>query len=522
MLVRLSATIKLWCGVLAFGIAASQITVLAAQEPASKLTVRIQPGLISGSVVRDVLLFKGIPFAQPPVGELRWRPPQPVKPWAGVRLATEWGHPCMQEQKPDPGIGPGTPSEDCLTLNIFAPPDTGSMHPVMVFIFGGGFIQGAASAPLFDGTYFAQHGIVLVTCNYRLGHFGFFAHPALTKNAKGGAVANYGLMDQIAALHWVHDNIGSFGGDSGKVTISGESAGGISVNNLMISPRARGLFQAAIAESSFGRERTETLSEAEATGVQLAIRWGAATQTVSALRNIPASAIVTADARDAPFSLFLDGHVPIVDGQIVMESVMSGFRAGHEAAVPFIIGTTEIELPHAFPPPSLEARVPPYTQLPADLRSVYGSEQEFQKNFLSEAVLTEPAVLLASYHARRAPTYVYRFGIASDITLKRFGAAPHGSELPYLFQTYSTLADPTGHRDTQLGAEFAAYWVDFAKARNPNGGLRPLWPRFGDDQIMMFTNLGPKPGPDPLASRLRALSIVNESGSLQPLVRSPR
>jgi len=264
----------------------------------------------------------------------------------------------MQERQVDPGIGIGEISEDCLTLNVFGPPATKTLHPVMVFFHGGGFTQGSASAALFDGTYLAQQGVVIVTCNYRLGRFGFFAHPALTREANGDPVANYGLMDQIAALKWVRDNIAAFGGDSGKVTIFGESAGGISVNNLMISPLARGLFRAAIAESSFGRERTETLAEAETSGTQAAHRWGVTSETTEALRKIPASAIIAVDAKDQPFSFFLDGHVPIIDGQVVPESVMSGFSAGHEAAVPFIIGVNELELPPAFPPPSLESRAP--------------------------------------------------------------------------------------------------------------------------------------------------------------------
>ena len=497
----------------------SALCASAATHPLADVKVRTRSGVLSGVLEHNILVFRGIPFAQPPVGPLRWRPPQPITRWKGTRPAKEWGHPCMQVEKQDPGIGPGVPSEDCLTLNIFAPNDATKSHPVMVFIYGGGFIQGAASAPLFDGTYFAQHGIVLVTGNYRVGHLGFFAHPALTEEAHGGPVANYGLMDQIAALQWVHDNIRRFGGDPGRVTIFGESAGGISVNNLMISPAARGLFQAAIAQSSFGRERTESLAQAEQTGVQEARTWGVAAQTADELRKVPASAIVSADAKEPPFSLFLDGHVPIIDGRVVPVSVMSGFRAGHEAAVPFIIGVTALELPNGFAPPYFEERVPAYGELAGDLRSEYQSEGDFRRNFLSEAVLTEPAFLLGSYHARRAPTYVYRFGIASEVTLKRFGAAPHGSELAYLFQTYASLPDPVGPREAQLGPGFAAYWIAFAKSHNPNGDGRPLWPNFGDDQLLMFTNDGPKSGPDPLASRLHALTKVNDNGSLEPLVR---
>jgi para-nitrobenzyl esterase len=476
--------------------------------------------MVSGTIEHNVLVFKGIPFAQPPVGALRWRPPQTVRPWRGVRSATAWGHICMQERKVDPGIGTEEPSEDCLTLNVFEPPTAQTPHAVMVFFYGGGFTQGSASAAQFNGTHLAQQGLVIVTCNYRLGRLGFFAHPALTKEANGSPVANYGLMDQIAALKWVRDNIAAFGGDQGKVTIFGESAGAISVNNLMISPLARGLFHAAIAESSFGREVTETLAEAETAGTQEARRWGVTVETADALRQVPASSIIAVDAKDKPFSFFLDGHVPIIDGQIVLESVMNGFSAGHEAAVPFIIGVNELELPPAFPPPSLESRAPQYAQLPPELRAQYTSEQEFKNNFLSESVLTEPASLLAAYHARRAPTFVYRFGIASDALLEHLTAAPHGSELPYVFQTYNSGAFPMGPRDAHLGQTFAAYWTDFGKTLDPNGGGRPVWPEFKNDMILAFTNTGPVPKPDPLATRLRAITAAYANGTLPPLIRS--
>ena len=481
---------------------------------------RTRSGMVSGISEQNVLVFKGIPFAQPPIGQLRWRPPQAMKPWRGARSATAFGHICMQERKVDPGIGPEEPSEDCLTLNVFEPPATQARHAVMVFFYGGGFTQGSASAALFDGTYLARQGLVIVTCNYRLGRLGFFAHPALRKEANGSPVANYGLMDQIAALQWVRDNIAAFGGDSGKVTIFGESAGGISVNNLMLSPAAKGLFRAAISESSFGREQTETLVEAEISGKQEAQRWGVTSESAEALRKVPATTIIAVDAKDQPFSFFLDGHVPIIDGKIVPESVMDGFRAGHEAAVPFVIGVNELELPPAFPPPSLESRAPHYAQLPSELRAQYTSAEEFKDKFLSEAVLAEPASLIAAYHARRAPTFVYRFGIASDALLEHLTAAPHGSELPYVFQTYNSGAFPMGPRDARLGQTFAAYWIDFGKTLDPNGGGRPVWPRSKNDMILAFTNTGPVPEPDPLATRLRAITAAYANGTLPPLIRS--
>jgi len=197
-------------------LAIAAVGAIAATGAASQV-VQVQSGTLNGVTAEGVVSFKGIPYAAPPVGDLRWRAPQPVESWAGVRAADKFGPICMQKITPDNGVGPGPASEDCLTLNVFAP--TGAKHlPVMVWIHGGGFVNGSATAALYDGSALARQGVVVVTVNYRLGRFGFFAHPALTAEQKDVAVANYGLMDQIAALKWVKRNIGVFGGDPANVT----------------------------------------------------------------------------------------------------------------------------------------------------------------------------------------------------------------------------------------------------------------------------------------------------------------
>ena len=205
--------------------------------------VRIDSGALRGITDQGVASFRNIPYAAPPVGKLRWRPPQAPRAWNKVRDASAFGPICPQNYNPsDNGVGPLPASEDCLTLNVWTPAEVGAARPVMVWIHGGGFVNGSASAPLYDGDALARQGVVVVTLNYRLGWLGFFAHPALSATQPGEPLGNYGLMDQIAALKWVQRNIAAFGGDPGNVTLFGESAGGMSVNKLMISPAARGLF----------------------------------------------------------------------------------------------------------------------------------------------------------------------------------------------------------------------------------------------------------------------------------------
>ena len=231
----------------------------AAQSAAPRIT--LSQGVLDGRTSEGVDSFKGVPFAAPPVGDLRWRPPAAAPAWTGVRDASAFGPACMQRSPYEPNLAV---SEDCLTLNVWTPSDRprGAKLPVMVWIYGGGFIIGASSQPGIDGTHLAQRGVVLVSLNYRLGRFGFFAHPAL--DAGPAPVANYGLMDQIAALKWVRDNIGAFGGDPGNVTVFGESAGGMSVNFLMASPAARGLFAKAISQSGFDRKgRSAAISRSD-------------------------------------------------------------------------------------------------------------------------------------------------------------------------------------------------------------------------------------------------------------------
>ena len=249
--------------------------------------VHIDSGDLQGVVAGEIASFKNIPYAAPPVGNLRWRPPQPVTPWSGVRPADKVGALCIQKiNSSDNGVGPPPASEDCLTLNVFAPAAK-STQPlaVMFWIHGGGFVNGSGTAALYDGTELAKQGVVVVTINYRLGRLGFFAHPALLKESPNELQGNYALMDQIAALQWVKRNIGVFGGDPNNVTIFGESAGGAAVNTLMIAPPARGLFHKAISQSGLGRERRMLLDRAAPDGKPSALDDGVQFATKLGLTN---------------------------------------------------------------------------------------------------------------------------------------------------------------------------------------------------------------------------------------------
>ena len=494
--------------------------LLASQEAAPAVTqpiVQTRDGALAGLVVDGVDLFRGIPFAQPPVGDLRWRPPQPVMAWSGVRDATQWGHICMQPPPQDPrAVGATTPNEDCLTLNVWAPEGARSQRlPVMVWIHGGGFVLGSGIGAQSDGSALARQGVIVVSLNYRLGKLGFFAHPALTAESHGGDLANYGLMDQIAALKWVRDNIAAFGGDPQNVTIFGGSAGGESVLALMTSPAAHGLFQKAICQSGPARDRAQTLTEAEAAGVSLAARWGVKDASVQALRAVPAERIL-ADSADANVAT-MSGEMPLIDGRILPSQIVRTFEAGGEAPVPLVIGTTDYELPPQVVPPQLQARVRPYAVAGPVLNRLYPSEAAYA-HYLSDAIFAEPARYLASLHARHAPTFRYRFSAFPDaLRALGFTGAVHSTEGGYVFKTFSASAWPMTDADQALAEQVSAYWVAFAKTGDPNHAGLPTWPRAGGAEILNFTHQGPAPMHDDREALLVGLSEAYAHGDL-PLV----
>ena len=476
--------------------AAIAALLLAAGPALAAAPVHTQQGEVSGAAAGKVESFKGIPFAAPPVGDLRWRPPGPAPSWSGVRSADAFGPICMQSRRGFFGQSPM--SEDCLTLNIWRPAGTkpGAKLPVMVWIYGGAFVQGAGSTPFYDGAHFAEQGVVLVTFNYRIGRFGFFAHPAL--DAGPGPIANYGLMDQIAALKWVRANIAAFGGDAKNVTMFGESAGAISVNYLMGSPAARGLFDKAISESGFGRSMPRALKAAEGFGQTFAEAHGVKgddAAAAAALRALPA------DALNAQVSGLGDPAIPnpILDGKILTQGIDQAFAKGEEAHVPYLEGGNSYEA-SLFPriadvPGPVIARAGD----PAKVVALYGGQPapEVAREVLTDVLITEPDRELAREMARQGvPAFVYHFSyVPASMRDKSFGAA-HGSEITYVFDTLPQQPISYGGRDIpaatpddqKVSDAMHAYWVAFAKTGDPDSAGGPRWPRYtvAGDELLEF------------------------------------
>jgi para-nitrobenzyl esterase len=482
-------------------------------------TVKIDTGTLRGVAADHVISFKGIPYAAPPVGPLRWRAPQPAASWQGTRMADRFGNICIpasDEMDNFPGRPPA--SEDCLTLNVWRPQSAAGQLPVLVWIHGGGLVAGSSTLPAYDGAAFAKRGIILVSMNYRLGKFGFFAHPALSKeNADDGRLANYGLMDQIAALEWVRRNIAAFGGDPGRVTIFGESAGAASVDILMAIPSARGLFQGAISQSGYGRAPFQHLStvapgdttSAEDDGIALMRAVGVTGDDPAALRAVPATEIKGKTNYDSQ-TMF------ILDGKVVPEDLWDAFRNHREAPIPFLLGSNSLEFPPAkdAKPAQIQAMdnflcryIKPDER--AALYPAYGGEAAFKENLTSDILFGEQARALALLHMKNgAPTYRYRFSAVAASVADTLKGAPHASEIPYVFNTLSAAHWQMSARDRKLADAMTAYWVAFATYGAPKVKGLPPWPMATDDNLIDFTDDGPKPMQDPRRAALDALSKV--------------
>jgi para-nitrobenzyl esterase len=452
---------------------------------------RVQSGLLQGSVEGSVASFRGVPYAAPPLGPLRWRAPQPPATWTGVRPATAYGPACIQTAGAS-GYR-GTQSEDCLTLNVWAPASRrGASLPVMVWIHGGGFVGGSGAR--YDGTHFAEYGVVLVTLNYRLGRLGFFAHPALAKANPEGDLADFGLMDQIAALKWVKANIAAFGGNPGNVTIFGESAGGMSVNCLLVSPLARGLFAKAISESGFGRDSGKTLAEAQKVGLADAKGLGVVgedAKAAEAMRALPPEALaapVTSLTDEAPPG-------PIIDGVVLSTTVPAAFARGEAAHTPLMIGGNSFEASlfgdlqdH---PGIVLDRLGPRRDGAVALFG-QGDPGKAAANIVTLAEVIEPDRYLARQAARvGTPAYLYYFSYVPEAIRGQVLGAGHGAEVAYVFgnlpsTSITRAADDhrTGPRtipaataaDEAISRAMRAYWVAFARNGDPGDAGGPRWP----------------------------------------------
>jgi para-nitrobenzyl esterase len=448
--------------------------------------VRIDSGLLQGVQDSDVVAYKGVPYAAPPVGPLRWRPPHPAPAWRGVRDASIFGPVCPQ------ATGLGVPaslpqSEDCLTLNVWAPAHAAGPAPVMVWLHGGGDDAGTARQPQFDGAVFARDGIVFVSVDYRLGALGWFAHPALTREAGPGApLGDYGLMDEIAALTWVQRNIRAFGGDPRQVTVAGESAGGEAVLFLMGAPAARGFFARAIVESGTGWADYPTLAKAEDEGVALATRAGApADADAAALRALPVAALLAAN----------HGEIgEIIDGRLVTADPATIFAAGHAAAVPLLIGSNSGEdslLGNSDPKDVLKDFTA--DQLSA-LRAAYGAETP-DDAALGRAVFRDqwmgaPARWIAARQSAHAPAWLYHFAYIPSILVGRRKAASHGFEMLFTFEALARAPIPLPASPADMAEMTLLHgcWASFVKTGVPTCPGGPAWPGYSavSDTLMLF------------------------------------
>lgn len=468
------------------------IATAATARPAAP-TVETLQGPVTGLASDDgMVAFRGIPYALPPVGPLRWKPPAPPARWSTPRDATQFGPPCPQSAIGENGGGrnavPGTPSEDCLTLNVSTPAKRDRPLPVMVWVHGGAHRIGSGAAPFYDGAAFARDGVILVTLNYRLGLLGYFAHPALTAEAGPDApLANYGTMDQIAALRWVHDNIARFGGDPGNVTVFGESAGGVATLLMLTMPEARGLFAKAIVESGGGWNVMPDLAASERAG--MAATGLDATATVDQLRALPLSALGSVKAGV--------GFGPVIDGRLVRESIAAAFAAGHAADIPLIIGANSDEgsLMESFGMTPEQVLAPIPQPLRDVLRKQYGGQASddpgLARRLFGDGAFAAPARWIARTAADGAPAWLYRFDYVPGILRARRAGVVHGGEIPFVFDSWKAMPMVDGLLTAEDRAEVATVhgcWVAFARTGVPTCNGAPAWPAYsaGEDATMNF------------------------------------
>lgn len=467
--------------------------LIAAPLAAAAQEVTLETGQVRGVASEGVSAWLGLPFAAPPTGSLRWRAPQPAAPWSGVRDATTYGSDCMQAPFPGMAVPLRTrPAEDCLNANVWAPAKARGL-PVLVWIHGGGFVNGGSSQATTSGRKFASQGVVVVSFNYRLGRFGRFAHPQLTRDdPDGGHLGNYGLMDQIAALKWVRRNVAAFGGDPSMVTLMGESAGGMSINTLIASPAARDLFRAAIVmsggDATEPRPATTSLADAETIGVNFAATKGIGAddpQALSKLRALSAEQVtdglnLVTQSRPPPGPPTYSGGW--VEGNTA-QSTASALKTGRFAKMPVMIGATS-----------------------ADMGGKTGWMVAGARNTAGQ------------FAAHGVPVYSYRFSYVAQ-SLNQPGAR-HATDVPFFFNTQGVkYGAETTARDNRVGATVSSYVINFVKSGDPNEPGLPAWPRFSraSDMIMDFAADGQAvPQKDPWGADLDAAAISPSPPSTSP------
>ena len=485
--------------------------VASAHPPAPVMT---ECGLVQGAAEDGLTVYRGIPFAAPPLGDLRWRGPQPHAKWEGVRETTQFA--------PDPyqGDGKGNVSEDCLYLNVWSPAKSADARlPVLVWIYGGGFSFGSTSTPTHNGEHLARKGVVLVTLNYRVGPLGFLAHPELSAESPQHVSGNYGLLDQIAGLKWVQKNIAAFGGDPKQVTIFGESAGGISVSMLCASPLAHGLFRGAISESggSFGPPRHTTypgenmriLSDAEQAGVAFAEKAGA--KSIAELRQIAPGKLPAGWGSGAAW--------PIIDGWVIPDDQYKLYEAGRYNHVDILVGYnsdeglsfTREKTPAEFIA-NVQQRYGPFAEkllkaYPVGANDIPKTARDLARDAAFGWHTWSWARLQA--HDGTNKVFFYYFDQHADHaanTPEADHGTPHGVDVPYVFETLDRKDPKLTAGDWKVSDLLSTYWTNFAKHGNPNGRGVPAWPEFtaSKPELMYFHN-GAQPGPVPSAQSLEVL-----------------
>jgi para-nitrobenzyl esterase len=486
--------------------------LVTAQQPAP---VRVQNGLVQGASEDGLTVYRGIPFAAPPVGNLRWRAPQCVADWEGVLPAAKFGPSPIQGSRNGAGM-----SEDCLYLNVWSPAKSANDRiPVLVWIYGGGFTAGATSEPTYSGENLAKKGVVFVSIAYRVGQLGFLAHPELSGETTNHVSGNYGLLDMIAGLQWVQKNIAAFGGAPNKVTIFGESAGGIAVSMLCASPQAKGLFQGAISQSggSFGPPRPTTfpgenlkrLPDAERAGEAYAKSAGVS--FIAELRKIAPEQL--------PAGRGLGTSWPIIDGWVIPDDQYQLYAAGKYNDTPILAGYNSDEGASFSPPKtpadyitSVKTR---YGKFAEDLIKAYpagsNSVAKTARDLSRDAAFGWQTWSWARLQAQtgKSKVFYYYFDQHPEYPegSTRFGyGTPHGADVAYVFEHLNPKNSQTAKADLDISEAISTYWVNFAKHGDPNGDGVPAWPAFSESnpQVMYF-NQTPHSGPVPSVDSLKVL-----------------
>jgi len=491
--------------------------VALAQQPKP---VKVGGGLLQGTVEDGLTVYKGIPFAAPPVGDLRWKAPQPAASWDAVRMADKFAPGAMQGINP-----PSGKSEDCLYLNVWSPVKSPKEKaPVLVWIYGGGFAVGYTSDPMYNGANLAKKGVILVSIAYRVGQLGFLAHPELSAESPNRVSGNYGLLDMIAGLKWIKQNIAALGGDPDKVTIFGESAGGIAVSMLCASPLAKGLFRGAISESggSFGPTRAttfpgenmKTLKQAEADGQGFVQKAGVS--SIAELRKMPADKV--------PSGFGMPGGWPITDGYVIPDDQHNLYEAGKYNDVRILVGYNSDEGASFSPPKTPSDYIAGvqkrYGKFADDLIKAYPTNAESvpktARDLARDAAFGWQTWSWATLQAKtgKSKVFYYYFDQHPDHPQDspKYGyGSPHGQEVAYVFQHLDVSKPDITSTDVQIADAMSTYWTNFAKYGDPNGKGVPAWPVFSNNKPnVMYFSTTPHTGPVPSAASLKALDAYFE------------